>query len=331
MVLVLHVQPTLCTLCREKRIIMLRFGLFLLALAVLSTRASADTDGLKKSLVQQLNQLAEKEVSLRGGIESEETPSNEGGILGGIQAGLVKQATSSVLNQGQEYFGEFEIHITPNKDIAFVSEQGKTSLEFYSTETKFTCTQTHGDTPFTPNLMVFQLAKLLDWKALAKGVEESTKVRDSSKGESTDLRVVMDRDDLAPPGLQSMVGNAMLGIGGRQRINVSVNPLAPSVVDFTAIFTMNSKQELVGITYELQMDDPMKEMMNRGNKQQPLVPRALRRGKQDKENDEDIVLGKLVRYEFDLVKDSSERLAKYVEDAKSRVEAKSKKKSKKEE
>ena len=331
MALVLHVQPTLSKLCREKRIIMLRFGLFLLALAVLSTRASADNDGLKKSLVQQLNQLAEKEVSLRGGIESEETPSSEGGVIGGIQAGLVKQATSSVLNQGQEYFGEFEIHITPNKDIAFVSEQGETSLEFYSTETKFTCTQTHGDTPFTPNLMVFQLAKLLDWKALAKGVEESTKVRDSSKGESTDLRVVMDRDDLAPPGLQSMVGNAMLGIGGRQRINVSVNPLAPSVVDFTAIFTMNSKQELVGITYELQMDDPMKEMMNRGNKQQPFVPRALRRGKQDKENDEDIVLGKLVRYEFDLVKDSSERLAKYVEDAKSRVEAKSKKKSKKEE
>ena len=310
---------------------MLRCGLFLAAIVVLSASVIAENDGMKKSLVQQLNQLAEKDTSFQGGIESEETPNNEGGILGGIQAGLVKQATSSVLNQGQEYYGEFELLISTNKEIAFVSEPGDTSLEFYSTETKFTCTQTHGDTPFMPNMLVFRLAKLLDWKAIAKGVEESAKIRDSSKGESTELRVVMDRDYLIAPGLESMVGNAMLGIGGRQRISVSVNPLAPSVVDFTAIFKLNSKQELVGITYELQMDDPMKEMMNRGNKQQPFVPRALRRGKQDKENDEDIVLGKLVRYEFELVSEPSERLAKFVEGAKSRVESKRKKKAKKEE
>ncbi|MFN9417817.1 MAG: hypothetical protein ACK578_10035, partial [Pirellula sp.] len=200
----------------EMRIIMLRCGLFLAAIVVLSASVIAENDGMKKSLVQQLNQLAEKDASFQGGIESEETPSNEGGILGGIQAGLVKRATSSVLNQGQEYYGEFELYVSNQKDIAFVSEKGETSLEFYSTETKFTCTQTHGDSPFTPNLMVFQLAKLLDWKTLAKGVEESTKVRDTAKGESTDVRLVMDRDYLLAPGIESMVGNAMLGIGGRQ-------------------------------------------------------------------------------------------------------------------
>lgn len=331
MAIVRHFHASLCTPSHEMGFIMLRCGLFLLAIVVLSTTVTAESDVLKKSLVQQLNQFAEKDVSFRGGIESEETPSNEGGILGGIQAGLVKRATSSVMNQGQEYYGEFELHVSANKEIAFVSEQGETSLEFYSTETKFTCTQTHGDSPFSPNMLVFQLAKLLDWKTMAKGIEESTKVRDSSKGESTELRVVMDRDYLIAPGLESVIGNAMLGLGGKQRISMSINPLAPSVVDFTAVFTMNSKQELVGITYELQMDDPMKEMMNRGNKQQPFVPRALRRGKQDKENDEDIVLGKLVRYEFELVNEPSERLAKYVEGAKSRIESKSKKKAKKEE
>jgi hypothetical protein len=67
-------------------------------------------------------------------------------------------------------------------------------------------------------------------------------------------------------------------------------------VDLIATFTMNPKMELVGLTYEIQYDDPISAMMAKvGGGAFRIQGNAVKPAKE-----EDETLGKLVRFDFDI-------------------------------
>jgi hypothetical protein len=274
-----------------------------------------DQDDEWRSIVSsELESLAKRDVILDCNIRETDPPDNEGGLLGGIQRGINKQVMSSMLKgDSLFYVGDFELLITPQKDIALVSVDDKIpNLKFYSTETRFVCTQTHNDTPIQPNHMVYCMGKLFDWKEVAEQVQKDSKIRVASSGDQTDIRLVLDADQFSNPGITDVVG--LLG-AKRQRISMAVNPFAPSAVDVTLNVRLNAAKQISMLSFEIQYDDPMKELMNQGNNGKPVVPRALRGGKRTKAEEATMVLGKIINLNVEVKEKGSDKLLSYVEKA----------------
>jgi hypothetical protein len=280
----------------------------------------ADDDSKKLALIQSLQDMAKNDVSIDGAVSDAETPDNEEGPFGKLQMAATRTATSAMnMSADLGFTGKFECFITSNQHIAFLSEEKLPQIKFFSTPNQTLFTQTFEGQPPNSSLVAVLVSRLLDWKQMADGLRDSTRIRESSQNGTTILKVVLDSEILSMPSMIEAMQAKMMGGNRNVRFTPAVNPLSPSVIDYALQFRVNDQGKLLGMTVNLQFDDPLKEMLKQGAKGVQVVPRNLLPGKKAKVDKESLVLGKLVTFEFEIKEKPSEQLLLYVDDAKSKL------------
>lgn len=275
--------------------------------------ASAQSEADKQKLVQAISRLQGSEVSISGTVEEELPAADEqSGQLGGVQRIVM---TSFNGMSGAQFKGDFELWTKPEK-IAVVSKSEFPGLKFYIAGEKQIFIQAHADEPFAVKGFSNTLKQLVDWKALGEAVEKSSKVRVTKSDNGSIVRVVLDGEYVATESIEKAMSKRIAGGGGA---NVAIqiggsSSMTPQVVDFVATFTLSENAEIKGLTFALQYNDPMKAVMAgalRGG-----AGGAIRIGgnaPKPKQGDE-IDLGKLVTYSFNLNPKASDRLSQFVKE-----------------
>lgn len=274
--------------------------------------------GSKSDLVAAINKLSQRDVSLVGSIDEEmqEQPDVGGGIAGGMQRIVMSSMSGGA---SAEYQGDVEVMASKSGELVVASKEDLPGIKVYKSGEEVLCLQAHTKEAYTTTKMMSNLAKLVDWNALGSAVEAASKVRSSVKGKNTEFRVVLDSEFIPvetpalPPGLAA---------AGLPNIKIQMaNPMIPTVVEFTATFTMNATKEIVGIEYSLQYNDPMKAMMAnamKGGGGAAIVQFGGGPGKQAKaaKPDGEADLGKLIVYDFDVAAKPSDKVTEFVNQAK---------------
>ncbi len=272
--------------------------------------------GSKSDLVAAINKLSQRDVSLVGSIDEElqEQPDVGGGIAGGMQRIVISSMSGG---SPEEYRGDVEVMSAKSGELVVTSKEDLPGIKVYKSGEEVLCLQAHTKEAYTTAKLMSNLAKLVDWNALGSAVESASKVRSSVKGKNTEFRVVLDSEFIPdetpplPPGLAA---------AGLPNIKIG-NPMIPTVVEFTATFTMNAAKEIVGIEYSLQYNDPMKAIMAnamKGGGGAAIVQFGGGPGKQAKaaKPDGEADLGKLIVYDFDVAAKPSEKVSEFVSQAK---------------
>ncbi len=291
-------------------------GLAFATLSVPQISFSQDA-GSKSDLVAAINKLSQRDVSLVGSIdeETQEQP-GAGGIAGGMQRIVISSMSGG---PSAEYQGDVEVMAAKSGELVVTSKEDLPGIKVYKSGEEVLCLQAHTKEAYTTTKLMSNLTKLVDWTALSSAVESASKVRSSVKGKNTEFRVVLDSEFLPVETLALPPGLAAAGI---PNIKIQMaNPMIPTVLEFTATFTMNAAKEVVGIEYSLQYNDPMKAIKAnamKGGGGAAIVQfgagpaKPIKQPKQDGEAD----LGKLIVYDFDVAAKPSEKVTEFVNQAK---------------
>ena len=291
-------------------------GLALATLSMPQISFSQDA-GSKSDLVAAINKLSQRDVSLVGSIDEEtQEPPDVGGFAAGMQRIVISNASGG---PSEEYRGDVEVMAAKSGELVVASKEDLPGIKVYKSGEDVLCLQAHTKEAYTTTKLMSNLAKLVDWSALGNAVESASKVRSSVKGKNTEFRVVLDSEFIPvetpalPPGLAA---------AGIPNIKIQMaNPMIPTIVEFTATFTMNATKEIVGIEYSLQYNDPMKAIMAnamKGGGAAAVVQFGGGPGKPAKaaKPDGEADLGKLIVYDFDVASKPSEKVTEFVNQAK---------------
>lgn len=281
---------------------------------------------LKSDLAAGLSKLAQRDVALVGAVE-EIAPEFPGMPGGGV---LVLPENGST-----EFQGDFEVLAAKNGDLVLVSKDELPGIKIYKHEEDVMCVQAYTAEPIQTSLLVKNVAKLADWKALSAAVAASSEIRAAGKGKITEVRVVLGNDFMPGDSFPAIP----LGVGGDVpndvTIRVAGGPMIPAVTELVVTFNLNAAKEIVGVTYELQYDHPLRGMIAAVNGQGAFfqvignalpvdgalpVDEAVEVNRAVNVNEEEaapvVGLGKKLIYDFDVTANPSKKATEFSEQAK---------------
>jgi hypothetical protein len=273
----------------------------------------------KADVVRAIESLVGQDVVLSGAIEQESpAKADEPGIPGVV---IQKVAIGGGIDSGREFAGDVDIAIFKDGRIVLASKGTLPGMKVYKSGEITLCNQTHTEEPMDPKRLLESLEKLCDWKSLAKSVSESAKIRVINQGATTDVRVVLNseylktsHDPIAPGAVGGgAFGGGANGGGGAIRVQVGVSPMTPSVVDMIVTFHFDSSKQMAGVTYEIQYDDPMNAMLAKAMKGGAGVFRI--QGNAKPATDDEVMLGKMNRLDFDIQKKVPARIEAFAKEA----------------
>jgi hypothetical protein len=300
-------------------------GLLILAgLPVCQIGLAQDT-AAKKDLVVAIQKFSKKDVALSGSVKEEaQDKPGAGGVAGGIQRVIVSQLAGG---SAESFKGDIEVLAYGNGDLTIASKEDLPGIKIFHSGDESIKQQTHLKAPFSSDEMITNMSKLLDWPSLAEAVDKATKVRTSTKGAASEVRVILEPSFIpvneSNRGIKGALGGAMAGggaagvggaVGQNIKVQVSGGPMQSSVIELAATFTLSSAKEIVGMHFELQYDDPMKGMMAKAMKAGGGVIQ-IGGGKQDSAK-EGPDLGKLVEYDFSIAAAPSPKVVEFSAQAK---------------
>ncbi|MFN7448606.1 MAG: hypothetical protein ACK56W_12425 [Pirellula sp.] len=272
----------------------------------------------KADVVRAIEALSGQDVVLSGAIDQESPKADEPGIPGVV---IHKVVIGGGDGSGREFTGDVDVVIYKDGRIALASNGTLPGMKVYKSGELTLCNQTHIEEPMDPKRLLESLHRLCDWKSLAKSVSESTKIRVINQGATTDVRVVLNseylktnNDPVAPGAVGGGAFGGANGGGGAVRVQLGGSPMTPSVVDLIVTFQFNSATELAGLTYEIQYDDPMNAMMAKAMKGGGGVFR-IQGNAAKPATDEEVTLGKMYRFDFDIQKKVPARIEAFAKEA----------------
>jgi hypothetical protein len=287
---------------------------WLLALSVLlvcSISVSAQDEQVKKDLMQAIGKLTKKDVVLVGSIEEEKPQSAQNGVAGIT----IRSAAGSLSGMVNSFTGEVELIQTSINETVAASKDSFPSVKAYRLGDKNLTMQTHTDEPFSVSATMDQLCSLLDWESLAGAVNEASRLRVTQDGNNTSIRVVLN-NNLIPVKSNTTVAGA-----GNVRVQVQGGRPQPSVIDLVANFDLNPSQEIVGIGFSLQYDDPMQAMVAKAMKGGAIggigvfrVGGATQKDAKADRDDND-PLGKLCKFSFKIAEKPSAKTSEFLAEA----------------
>lgn len=218
----------------------------LLSLAMVATPLLAQDDAIKGDVVKGLAKLALQEVAMSGTIEEEEVEAVEGTI--GMQLQV------SMLGGSRPFFGEVDLLTRQGNEVVLVSKSELPGVKVYAKGEEKLCVQAMVDEPLKTTMLAPEIAKLCSWHEVAEAVRSASKVRATSKGKQTEVRVVLDSSYFPVESNEKVLN------GGQVRIMVAGPGMSARVMELSAIFTLNEAKDITGVQYTVQYNDPMKAM-----------------------------------------------------------------------
>ncbi len=285
---------------------------------------SQDKDA-KSDLIAGLTKLAQRDVSLVGAVE-EQSPGGPA-LPGGLQQVVV----IGKANRTDHYQGDIEVLTTTGGDFVLVSKDDLPGIKIFKHDEDTVFVQSHTEEPFSLGQLSKNISHLANWKALSAAVKESSEFQSTGKGKVTEVRVVIAKDFIpadSMPAIPAIPGMAGGVAGNNVAIRIAGGPIQPSITELAVTFSLSQTKEIVGLTYELQYDEPMAKFMKVGAVAMVQIDGTVKAPtlieKDDVTGDDaenNAALGEKVIYDFDVVSTPSKKAAEFPEQAKAMLKS----------
>lgn len=293
------------------------FGMLMVIAGLAFTQcALGQEDAAKQQLVKAIRNLASSEVSWTGSVGEEQPEAEKKSPLGGVQRVVISSIGGSTANP---YLGDFELLVSKDS-LAIVSSQEFPGVKILRAGEKVVNMQAHADAPYSVQSFSNTVKQLVDWSALSDAVEKASKIRVTKKDGVSQIRVVLDPEFIPVESIEKTMAKKIGGAAGGGVANVAVQvagpAMTPSVVDLTAVFSINDSGSLVAMDFDIQYNDPMKAMMSNVVRGGPGGAAIRIGGNIPKPAEGDAVeLGKTVNYALKVNGQASDRIKLFVKQA----------------